>query len=79
MFSHLTLSRFLYVHTFHTVCSFLLDPLTQWEAGWDSGVNPASCNGETRKPILVLLVDALDEADHDNKGSMPVALLLAKE
>ena len=26
-----------------------------------------------------MLVDALDEADHDSKGALPVAMLLAKE
>ena len=58
---------------------YLLSPLQKWEEEWDSGLHKASGNGSVAKPVLVMLVDALDEADHDNRGTLPVALLLAKE
>jgi len=49
---------------------YLMAPLQQWEQEWD---------GDEKKPVLVMLVDALDEADHDGRGCLPVARLLAKE
>ena len=70
--SHLRLSMF-------TPRRYLLYPLQKWEEGWDSGsIKTAPC-GAVHKPVLVMLVDALDEADHDNRGTLPVAHLLAKE
>ena len=49
-----------------------MTPLQRWE----KEKAPGRMRG---KPVLVVLIDALDEADHDGQGCLPVARLLAKE
>jgi hypothetical protein len=54
-------------------------PLQAWEQDWDEKDKASAAPGSAMKPVLVMLVDALDEADHDNRGCLPVARLLANE
>ena len=73
-------STVLYIHygTMHALygtmpachrCSFLLKPLKQLDEQWAG----------SRGPSVLLLLDALDEADHNGAGWMPVAALIARE
>jgi hypothetical protein len=54
-----------------TACRFLLEPLSQLDQA-------ASHAGSPLPPVLLLL-DALDEADHNGLGWVPVARLVSKQ
>lgn len=51
------------------LCRFLLGPLTALDGNMGSGA----------RPCVLLLLDALDEADDDGRGWEPVASLIASE
>ena len=62
-------------------CSYLLDPLLKLDkertrlTKLDEDAGPPLAAG----PSVLLLLDALDEADDGNQGCGPVAALIAKE
>jgi hypothetical protein len=57
---------------------YLMAPLQAWDQDVDKRSKVSGGAGGV-KPVLVILVDALDEADHNGRGCLPVPRLLAKE